>query len=162
MKLLIQLILFTSLSLPAQELPNAPLFQIMKQQSRLLYERGFNGCDMKYLESVCHKDLKSFYEKEEAQDRVKFFEDVQKFHCTSGAVKTVRIVDPGSLEVIPLKQKDSLYGAVQSGIINFYRREPGKPDVLTGTGGFTHVWLLEKDKWLLKEIMSFGYRKAEN
>ena len=144
----------------AQVATDSALFLTMEKQDSLLFERGFNQCDMTYLESISHKDLKAYYEEGEAQSREKFFEDVRKYHCED-AKKSIRKVDPKSLEVFSLYDNGVLYGAVQSGSISLYQQEPGKPDVLTGTSKFTHVWLLENGKWLLKEVMSFSYQEVK-
>jgi len=45
--------------------------------------------------------------------------------------------------------------AIQHGIHNFYRREAGKKDVWTATEKFTSVWVLEKDSWMLIELLIF-------
>lgn len=148
-------------SMNAQVATDSALYQIMKKQSSQLYERGFNQCDMAYLESVSHKDLKAYYDQGEAQNRAKFFEDVQKYHCTDAAKKPIRKVDSDSLEVFPLYDNGVLYGAVQSGSLTIYLHESGQSDIQTGTAKFTHVWLLEDGKWLLKEVMAFGYQEIK-
>ncbi|RZJ31057.1 MAG: nuclear transport factor 2 family protein [Flavobacterium sp.] len=145
--------------LQAQEKPDSPLALVIKEQDSLLFERGFNQCDTKYLESVTHPELSAYYEKGEAQSRAKYFEDVQKYHCGDATKKQIRKIVPNSLETFSLYDKGVLNGAVQSGSIDLYLQEPGKPDVKTGTSKFTNLWLLVNGKWLLKEAMSFGHQE---
>lgn len=139
----------------AQVSKDSPLMKEMKIQSGQLYERAFNQCDMTYLEDIAHKNLQAYYNRGEAQSRAKFFEDVIKFNCVDPTKKVIRKVQPNSLEVFSLEDKGKIYGAVQSGNLEFFSHEQGKPEVLTGTAKFTQVWLLENGKWLLKEIISF-------
>ena len=158
----ILLMMLMSVLLNAQEQRNLPLFLAMKKQDSLLFERGYNQCNMKYLESITHKQFNAYYERGDAQSREKFFADVLKYHCEDATKKQVRKVNSGSLEVFALYEKEVLYGAVQSGSIELYLQKAGAPDIKTGTAQFTHIWLLEKGKWLLKEAMSFGHVEVKN
>lgn len=153
-------LLLIAASLNAQVGKDSPLYATMKAQSSELYERGFNQCDMAYLESVAHQSLSAYYEQGEAQDRAKFFSDVQTLNCSDPNKKIIRKVDPDSIEVFAL-DKPGVVGAVQSGRIDFYLSEPGKPEVRTSTGKFTHVWILENGKWQLREIMSFANQEIK-
>ena len=50
-----------------------------------------------------------------------------------------------------------LFGAIQSGIHDFYIREKGTADFHTSRAKFTHLYLLENGNWLLKEVLSFDH-----
>jgi hypothetical protein len=54
------------------------------------------------------------------------------------------------------------YGAIEIGVHRFYALSEGKPDRLTETGQFTHVWKQEGDgKWRLARVLSYDHRLAQ-
>lgn len=148
-------------SLHAQVDKNDPLFISLKQQDSIFFERGFNNCDMDYLEQAVHKDLVFFHDQGGFQDRAVFFENVRKNLCADPNKKPIRKLVEGSLEVYPLYDNGQLYGAIQNGVHKFFIREPGKADIPTGIAKFTHLYLLEDDKWMLKEVLSFDHKSVE-
>src|SRR5262249_421878 len=41
----------------------------------------------------------------------------------------------------------------------FYAQEKGRPEYLTSTAKFTHVWLLENGKWKLSRALSYDHQE---
>lgn len=142
----------------AQVAKTSDLFLTLKAQDSIFFERGFNNCDMAYLEQVVHKDLVFYHDKSGIQDRKIFFENTRKYICGDLNKKVIRKPEEGCMEVYPMYNNGVLYGAIQSGIHNFYIREANKEDVQTGLAKFTHLYLLENGKWLLKEVFSFDHQ----
>lgn len=155
------ILLLVLLSCSAAAQTPISLFDALKQQDSIFFERGFNRCDLDYLDKTVHKDLVFYHDQGGMQDRVQFFENVKKNLCSNSDKKPIRKVDAASLEVFPLYNNDKLYGAIQTGVHHFYMREPNKPDVLTSTARFTHLWLLENGMWLLKEVLSYDHQDPE-
>lgn len=151
-------ILIAATSLHAQVAQTDPLFTSLKQQDSIFFERGFNQCDLDYLEQAVHQDLVFFHDQGGFQDRAVFFENVKKNLCADPNKKPIRKLVEGSLEVYPLYNNGQLYGAIQNGVHKFYLREPGKADVPTGIAKFTHLYLKEDGMWKLKEVLSFDHR----
>ncbi|MCC7465752.1 MAG: DUF4440 domain-containing protein, partial [Saprospiraceae bacterium] len=92
------------------------------------------------------------------QNRDIFLEKTKKYICSNTGTKPIRKVVEESLEVYPMYDNGVLYGAIQSGIHDFYRREKDKADVHTGRAKFTHLYLLVNGQWLLKEVLSFDHK----
>ena len=160
--LVIAIIFTTSISfLNGQVSKDSELFLTLKKQDSIFFERGFNQCDIKYLESTIHEDLMFYHDKSGIQNRSKFFENTKKYICSDITKKPIRKVEEQSLEVFALYNNDVLYGAIQSGMHNFYIREANKEDVLTGKAKFIHLYLLENGKWLLKEVLSFDHQSPK-
>lgn len=134
------------------------LFISLKAQDSIFFERGFNQCDLEYLESVVADDLRFYHDQSGVQDRKVFFENTKKYICGSSDQKPIRKVEESSLVVYPLYQNGNLYGAIQHGEHHFYIREKGKEDVYTSSAKFTHVWLLENEVWKLSEVLSYDHR----
>lgn len=142
----------------AQTDKNSDLFIELKKQDSIFFERGFNQCDLDYLESRIAKDLKFYHDQSGFQDKNSFFENTQKYICSDSEKKPIRKVDTNSLEVFPLYNNGKLYGAIQKGIHHFYLREMGKDDVWTSTAKFTHIWVLDNEIWKLSEVLSYDHQ----
>ena len=142
----------------AQVQENSSLFQDLKAQDSVFFERGFNRCDLDYLKDKVTDDLRFYHDQGGFQDKTKFLENTANNICGPGDKKPIRKVDTESLEVFPMSSDGKLYGAIQTGIHHFYLRENGKEDLWTSTAKFTHLWILEKEIWKLKEVLSYDHR----
>ena len=142
----------------AQVPKNSDLFLRLKTQDSVFFERIFNRCDLNYLEEAIAPDLKFYHDKSGIQNREIFIENTKKYICGDTVHKPIRKVDTNSLEVFPMYNNQVLYGAVQTGIHHFYIREKNKPDVITGSARFIHLYLLVNEKWILKEVISFDHQ----
>ena len=155
------LLLTTFHKLSAQVPKNSDLFLRLKTQDSIFFERIFNRCDLNYLEEAIAPDLKFYHDKSGIQNRDIFIENTKKYICGDTVHKPIRKVDVNSLEVFPMYDNNVLYGAVQTGIHHFYIREKNKPDVITGSAKFIHLYLLVNEKWILKEVISFDHQPAK-
>jgi hypothetical protein len=157
-KLIFGVILLITINIAkAQETKTSELFLTLKKVDSTFFERGFNQCDIDFIDQSIHKDLLFYHDKSGIQDRKAFIENTKKYLCSNPNKKQIRKVVVESLEVYPMYNNGVLYGAIQSGIHEFYIREPNKEDVVTGIAKFTHLYLLENGKWLLKEVFSFDH-----
>ena len=154
--LFIPVILVTKVN--AQIAKDSELFISMKKQDSVFFERCFNKCDFEYLEKVIHKDFIFYHDQGGVQDRNLFFERTKNNICSDSLNKPIRKIVPESLEVYPLYNNGILYGVIQNGIHQFYRRQPGKDDILTSTAKFTHLYLLENGNWILKQVLSYDHK----
>ncbi len=146
------------LNCQAQLASDAPLFMEMKKQDSLFFERGFNQCDIAYLENHISRDLKFYHDQSGFQDRTTFFENIKKYICANPHSKPIRKPDVETFTVFPLYENGVLYGAIHSGVHHFYLREEGKADVATSTARFTSVWIKEKEAWKLSEVLSYDHQ----
>ncbi|MBE0663480.1 MAG: nuclear transport factor 2 family protein [Bacteroidales bacterium] len=157
-QLIILILLLVSYTVKAQVNRDSDLFRDLKTQDSAFFERGFNQCDLEYLNNKISDDLKFYHDQSGFQNKDAFFENVQKYICSDSEKKPVRKVDANSLEVFPLYNNGKLYGAIHTGIHHFYLRENGKEDVWTSTAKFTHVWVLENEIWKLSEVLSYDHQ----
>lgn len=160
MKLILLIALVWCPFLGSAQQDNAALFEELKAQDSLFFERGFNQCDLEYLRWHTVEDLRFYHDQSGFQDKTAFLENTERYICAPGGTKPVRKVDPGSLAVFPLYDDGTLYGAVQHGIHYFYLRESGKNDMRTGVAKFTHVWVLQEGVWKLREVLSYDHHAA--
>ncbi|MFN3968764.1 nuclear transport factor 2 family protein [Flavobacterium sp.] len=151
------LLLVSTFVTKAQVSKTSELFLTLKKLDSTFFERGFNQCDLDFIDKAIHQDLMFYHDKSGIQNRKAFMDNTKKYLCSEANKKPIRKVIVESLEVFPMYNNGILYGAIQSGIHDFYLREPNKEDVLTGSAKFTHLYLLEGGKWLLKEVFSFDH-----
>ncbi len=139
---------------------NSEIFLTLKKQDSIFFERSFNLCDLEYLNKAVHKDLIFYHDQSGIQNRDIFLANTKKYICGDTIKKPIRKVVEESLEVFPMYDNGVLYGAIQSGIHDFYIREKNKANVHTSRAKFTHLYLLENGNWLLKEVLSFDHNQA--
>lgn len=147
----------SSHSIIAQVDKNSDLFIALKKQDSIFFERGFNSCDFEYLEQHVASDLKFYHDQSGFQDKQVFLENTSKYICSNPDKKPIRKLEPGSLSVFPLHNNGVLYGAIQSGVHNFYIREKGKPDVWTSIAKFTTVWIKKDSIWEMSDVLSYDH-----
>ncbi|MGV4414001.1 serine hydrolase [Chryseobacterium sp. T1] len=156
--LLISLVFIGNLN--AQIDKNSALFLELKKQDSLFFERGFNQCDLVYLEKTVDDQLKFYHDNGGFQDKKIFLERMKQNVCSNSDQKPIRKVIESSLQVFPLYNDGVLYGAIQSGDHQFYTREKNKEDVLNGHAKFTTVWLKKNDSWLLSDVLSYDHKPS--
>ncbi|MCD9854606.1 class A beta-lactamase-related serine hydrolase [Epilithonimonas sp. JDS] len=151
-------ILFFSLgNLQAQIDKNSPLFLELKKQDSLFFERGFNKCDIAYLEKTMDENLKFYHDNGGFQDKKLFLERTKQNICGNPNQKPIRKVIESSLEVFPLYNNGELYGAIQTGEHQFFIREKDKEDVLGGQAKFTSVWTKKDGNWMMSDVLSYDH-----
>lgn len=136
------------------------LHQQLTLKDAEFFERGFNRCDMVYLEKTISPQLKFYHDQSGFQDKALFMQNTQKYLCSDPAHKPIRKLTAGSLSTFPLYRDGQLYGAIQHGEHQFYLREANKPDQLTGTARFTSVWLKQQKDWQLADVLSYDHQPA--
>jgi hypothetical protein len=159
---IIFLILLLSIgNLRAQIDKNSPLFIELKKQDSVFFERGFNNCDIPYLEKSVDDNLKFYHDNGGFQGKKLFLEKTKQNICGNPNQKPIRKVIENSLEVFPLYNNGELYGAIQSGEHRFYIREKGKQDALGGQAKFTTVWTKKNGEWIMSDILSYDHGDAK-
>jgi CubicO group peptidase (beta-lactamase class C family) len=136
---------------------NSPLFLELKKQDSLFFERGFNNCDIAYLEKSVDDNLKFYHDFGGFQDKKLFIERTKKNICGNPNQKPIRKVIENSLEVFPLYNNGELYGAIQTGEHQFYIREKDKKDALGGQAKFTSVWTKKDGNWIMSDVLSYNH-----
>ncbi len=160
--LIIFIILLLSIGkLNAQVDKNSSLFVELKKQDSVFFERGFNNCDIAYLEKSVDNNLKFYHDNGGFQDKKLFLERTKQNICGNPNQKPIRKVVENSLEVFPLYNNGKLYGAIQTGEHRFYIREKGKEDVLGGQAKFTTVWTAKDGNWLMSDVLSYDHGDAK-
>ncbi|MGI9653529.1 serine hydrolase [Chryseobacterium sp. RLHN22] len=156
-RIIIFILLFSITNLNAQIDKNSPLFIELKKQDSLFFDRGFNNCDIAYLEKSVDNNLKFYHDNGGFQDKKLFLERTKQNICSNSAQKPIRKVIENSLEVFPLYNNGELYGAIQSGEHQFFIREKNKEDALGGQAKFTTIWTKKDGNWIMSDILSYDH-----
>jgi CubicO group peptidase (beta-lactamase class C family) len=136
---------------------NDTLYSILKQKDSLLFNTGFNNCNIQVFENLLSDNFEFYHDEGGATcSKTKFIADFKQNVCGLN-YKAKRMLDPGSLQVYPLFKNNILYGAVQTGTHSFYGIEKDKPEYLTSVARFTNVWVLENGSWKLKRSISYDH-----
>lgn len=152
-------ILLTTFSAFAQVDKNSDLYKTILAKDSLLFDVGFNTCDIKQFENLLSDNLKFYHDKDGISDKTKFLTDLKNGICNSQTNRQVqRFLVKESTEIFPLYKNGVLYGAVQNGEHKFSEKRESQG----GIAKFTNVWQLENGEWKLTTSFSFDHQADEN
>ena len=162
MKYILQiLILLISITSFAQVEKTSELYLQMKQMDSIVFDAGFNNCDLKSLEAILAEDLEFYHDVAGTQNKAEFLEAMAKNICGNPSDKITRQLIKDSMEVFPLMNNKVLYGTYVNGEHEFYRKETGKETIKTGYAKFSSYYELQNGAWKLKRVFSFDHKAAE-
>jgi hypothetical protein len=151
----------TSIGLYSQVTASSDLFRILKERDSLLFEVGFNTCDITQFEKLISDDFEFYHDRSGiTASKAAFIAGIRDGLCKMD-YKAKRELVMNSLEVYPLENNGVLYGAIQTGDHRFYAVENNKPEHLTSVARFTHIWLLENGQWKLSRGLSYDHRSSK-
>ena len=163
MKILIVLsvLILVPLELFCQLGDSTDLFNELKQRDSLLFDVGFNTCDISQFETLVSDDFEFYHDQAGiTNSKSEFISGIQHGLCEL-PYKPRRVLDENSLTVYPLEERGVLYGAIQMGTHRFYATETEGAEYLTSIARFTHVWLLEEGEWRLRRAFSYDHTVSE-
>ena len=151
--------LLTTFSALAQVDKNSNLYKTVLAKDSLLFDVGFNHCDIKQFENLLSENLKFYHDKDGISDKTRFMTDLKNGICNSQTNRQVqRFLIKESTEIFPLYKNGVLYGAVQNGEHKFSEKRESQG----GIAKFTNVWQLENGEWKLTTSFSFDHQADEN
>ena len=152
-------ILLTTFSAFAQVDKNSDLYKTVLAKDSLLFDVGFNHCDIKQFENLLSDNLKFYHDKDGISDKTKFLTDLKNGICNNQTNRQVqRFLVKESTEIFPLYKNGVLYGAVQNGEHKFSEKRESQG----GIAKFTNVWQLESGEWKLTTSFSIDHQADEN
>ncbi len=147
-----------SFSAYAQVLKTDSLYKQILKQDSLLFDVGFNTCNISQTENLISEDFEFLHDKNGISNRNKFLKDFANGLCKDPENYQARrqLMKEGS-QVFALKNNGIVYGAIQEGIHQFFEKQPGSAERFGSSAKFTHVWLLESGQWKLSRVLSFEH-----
>lgn len=145
----------------AQVDKDSELYKTILSKDSLLFEVGFNTCNLSIFENLVSEKLDFYHDKSGAANKTKFLNDIKNGLCANKDFKSKRILIPDSTKVFALYNNAVLYGAIQEGVHQFYEKQLDLPEKFGSSAKFTHVWLLENGEWKLTKVLSFEHQIKE-
>nr|WP_321223186.1 DUF4440 domain-containing protein [uncultured Psychroserpens sp.] len=161
MKQLIFFILFffgIGLSLNAQSESYSEVYKILKANDSLLFDRAFNKCETQYLDQFIANDFEFYHDLAGVlNSKQQFINTMREGICKPNrTTRSTRELVNESLEIFILKNNGKIYGALQNGVHKFFETTNNKT-IEGSTAKFSHLWILENNKWFLKRVISFDH-----
>ncbi len=152
-------IFLTSHLLNAQVEKSSELFQQLKAADSLLFNIGFNTCNMAPFETLVSENFEFYHDKGGiTTSKAEFIQAFKDGLCKSPETyQSRRELVKGSLEVFALKNNGEVYGAIQNGRHQFHEKSVGSPETKGNIARFTHLWLLEDGVWKLIRSLSYDH-----
>jgi len=143
----------------SQEEKNSALYKTIMSKDSLLFNIGFNTCDIKQFENLYTNDFEFYHDKDSISDKARFLKTFKSGICSPSRKSNYRreLID-GSTEIYPLYKNGILYGAIQMGTHRFYEYSDGKPEEAGSFAKFTHLWLLKNKEWKLSRSLSYNHQ----
>lgn len=156
LKIIIAIItFFYSFMMNAQVEKSSEIFKIIAAKDSILFERTFNKCEVEKLDSIIAENFEFYHDVVGIQNKEEFVNAVKNNICKNPGNMKRNLVS-GSLEVFPLQNNGTLYGAIQTGKHTFQEKQLGVFTTV-GIANFTHLWLLENNQWKLKRVLSYNH-----
>ncbi|AVR46085.1 DUF4440 domain-containing protein [Christiangramia fulva] len=125
-----------------------------------IFWNAYNECDIAKMENFLAADLEFYHDKSGVLNGSdKLNESMEKGLCSTGKNKLRREAVPGTVAVFPLKDKDSVYGAIITGEHLFYLVN-AKTEQADGKAKFSNLWLLKDGKWKMHRVFSYDHQPA--
>lgn len=136
----------------------ANLYQAIKEKDSLLFQIGFNTCNIRQFENLVSEHFEFYHDQSGITPSKQAFISGIQNHLCKLPYQPKRVLAENTLEVYPLKKNNVVYGAIQTGVHHFYAVNDNKFDYLTSTAKFTHVWELENGDWKLTKGLSYDHK----
>ena len=155
-------LLFISTVIIAQVEKSSKLFKTLKSKDSLLFNIGFNTCDISQFEKLVSNDFEFYHDTAGITNSKADFISMFKEGVCKMPYKAIRKLDDNSLKVFSLEKSGIMYGAIQKGVHRFYAKEENKPEYFTSIAKFSNVWLLENEEWKLSRSLSYDHKDEDS
>jgi hypothetical protein len=153
--------LLSSFITMAQADTNSFLYKTIKTCDSLLFNIGFNTCDITQFETLVSDKFEFYHDKSGITNtKAEFITSIKDGLCKMD-YKPSRELVAGSMEVFPLENNGVEYGVIQTGKHRFYALDKYGATRLTSIARFTHVWLIENGKWKFSRGLSYDHINME-
>jgi len=156
------ILLLVSTIMEAQVEKTSELFKALKAKDSLLFNVGFNTCDIKQFENLVSNNFEFYHDTSGITNSKASFISVFKDGVCKMSYKAIRELDETTLEVFPLMKNNVLYGAIQKGVHRFYALEENKSKYFTSIAKFSNIWLIENGVWKLSRSLSYDHKEKDS
>lgn len=126
-----------------------------------LFWTAYNSCDTHGFRQFFTDDVEFYHDKGGITNGLKDLVGSFKNNlCSNENFRLRREGIAGTMNVFPLQNSDTIYGAILSGEHLFYVTEKDKKERLSGKARFTHLWLLNNGVWKMSRVLSYDHGPA--
>ncbi|REE82876.1 CubicO group peptidase (beta-lactamase class C family) [Lutibacter oceani] len=152
-------LLFITTLLIAQIDRKSDLYKTIISKDSLLFNVGFNTCDISQFENLLSEKFEFFHDKDSISNKEQFLHNLQNGLCISPTTfQSRRELLLESTEIYPLYKREKLYGVIQIGVHQFFETIEHQKEVFGSSAKFTHLWLLENGVWKLTKSLSYDHQ----
>lgn len=160
---LVGILLFQMQLIFSQEEKNSALYKTIMSKDSLLFNIGFNTCDVTQFENLYTEDFEFYHDKDSVSDKARFLKTLKSGICSpTRKYNYRRELINGSTEIYPLSKNGILYGAIQMGTHRFYENSAGNTEQAGSFAKFTHLWLLKNKDWKLARSLSYNHEMTSS
>lgn len=140
------------------------LFKALKANDSLLFNVGFNTCDISQFKTFITDDLEFYHDNSGiSNSKEAFILSMKNGICSPNNTVTIRrTLVAGSLKVFPLYDNGTLYGAIQTGEHTFNELAKDGSQSQGSLAKFTHLWIKENENWKIKRVLSYDHKTQPN
>lgn len=142
---------------PHEPTVDAELLATVKALDAVIFEDGYNNCDIDRLATVIDDNLEFYHDQGGPQYGGQVFLDAMQNGICELDYKARRELIDGSMEIFPLYNQGELYGVIETGDHRFHAKYPRKAEYPSGIAKFTLLWMLKDGEWLLTRALSFDH-----
>ncbi len=132
------------------------LYKKAKKLDSLIFDIGFNKCDLSHYDSIISDDLEFYHDKGGITSGKAAFTASIKNNICGGPNKIKRELVPNSMKVYPLYNNNVLYAFIQEGEHEFAELSNGKW-IKGSRAKFTILWILDGKNWKMKRVLSYDH-----
>ena len=132
------------------------LYKTAKKLDSLIFDVGFNTCDLSHYDAIVSDDLEFYHDKGGITAGKEAFIASIKNNICGGPNKVKRELVPNSMKVYPLYSNNTLYAFIQEGEHDFAELYQGKWNK-GSRAKFTILWILDGKNWKMKRVLSYDH-----
>ncbi|MDP3463315.1 MAG: serine hydrolase [Bacteroidales bacterium] len=160
--LILSYFLLTAFAAFSQLDKNSELYKVILSKDSLLFNVGFNTCDITQFEVLLSDNFEFIHDKDSISNKHGFLNALRNGLCNSPSTyQSRRELITESTEIYPLYKNITLYGVIQAGNHRFYETISGGKEMYASSARFTHVWGLENGVWQLTRSLSYDHRETD-
>lgn len=130
-------------------------------QKDSLFWMAYNACDIEKARPLLSRDVEFYHDKGGLTvGKENLMNSLKKNLCGDSPTRLRREAINGSVQVFPLQNGSTTYGALISGEHVFYIVNKDGTEYLNGMARFTHMWTIQKGDWQMSRILSYDHRPA--